>query len=127
MTDTTPERIAETVARLRHSHELQDGGPDACELGDRTADLIEAIAASLAEVEAERDRLEKELAEARTVQAAAGLLVRHLEGSCGTDEPSWDHVFRAMEPYTQEDRVDDMNALHAALRTIAKGDTNDRA
>jgi hypothetical protein len=51
MTNITPEEVAEMVARLRdfypHEHEL--------EVVDEAADMMEALAAKLAEVEVERD------------------------------------------------------------------------
>jgi hypothetical protein len=44
MTDTTPETVARMLHELRTGFALQDGGPDACELGDRVADMLEALA-----------------------------------------------------------------------------------
>ncbi len=73
--------------------------------------------------EADRDRLAAELAQARTVQAAAGVLLDHAMKTCGAEEPGWQPVFEAMEPHGFNDKWDNAQVLIAALRALAKGDT----
>jgi hypothetical protein len=61
--DLTPEAVAELIYELRESFALLDGGPDDWDIGDRTADMLEDLAAKLdstlkdrALILAERDR-----------------------------------------------------------------------
>lgn len=78
-------------------------------------DLLQKLAAA----EADRDRLATELAEARTVQAAAGVLLDHAVKTCGAEEPEWQPVFEAMEPHGFNDKWDNAQVLIAALRALA--------
>ena len=56
MTDNlTHEAVAELIYELRESFALLDGGPDDWDLGDRTADMLEALAAKLETCEKYRD------------------------------------------------------------------------
>jgi hypothetical protein len=153
MTDTTKDALVEPIRRIRCwiSDKTGDTPPDPLPEWVLFSDY-EALAARLAEVEVEverdthssagnavqetsenwRDRAEarvtaltEELAQARSVQSAAGVLARHLEASCGTVESAWAYVFRAMATYTQQDRQDDINALHTTLPTLTKGEKTD--
>jgi hypothetical protein len=108
MTDISPEKVAETAARLRDKTKMKYAADCKCgqcaivPLSDvaEAADMLEALAARLAEVEAERDRqydenvnriyqerqqelraeaAEAEVARLRTAQGAAGVLLENLE------------------------------------------------
>ncbi len=74
--------------------------------------------------EADRDRLAAELAEARTVQAAAGVLLDAVDDAWTPQASTATYDARkAAERAGHKYRVIDREGFRAALRALAKGDT----